>query len=62
MDDAFLDWLGEQISRYDRMVDSTEFPVDQIAYNEVAHALRQARDKYKELRQKTNEKLPTVDR
>ena len=45
--DRFLVWLQEQIARYDRMVDQTEWQLDQVVYNEVAHALRRVRDEYK---------------
>lgn len=45
----FREFLRRKIEAYDRMVDATEWQVDQVAYNEVAHALRSVREKLDEM-------------
>jgi hypothetical protein len=45
----FLEWLKQQIELHDRMVDASDFPIDQEIYNQVAHKLRQVKDKFIEL-------------
>lgn len=41
--------LSKRIESYDRLVDSSEFQIDQMMYNEVAHALRTYRDEVKRI-------------
>lgn len=46
MKDILLQLLSQEIERYDRMVDESEFPIDQTIYNSVAHALRNVKARF----------------
>lgn len=54
--EKILDLMNEKIARYDRLVDSSEFVIDQIAYQQCATELRSVRDEVKRIIKNENSK------